>query len=178
LITLEEKRNLNQKVWIETTEELTDKTWELLDSRNPIRTVIDAKVGRTSRDQVKQLAAIRGLVVDPLGKIVEMPIKSNFREGLSIFEYLTSSRGSRKGLTDTALKTADAGYLTRRLVDVSHDCIIRKEDCGTKNGLLIKRSERPKSFLLRLVGRVLAKDIVNSKGKILVPADTLLENPR
>jgi DNA-directed RNA polymerase subunit beta' len=174
LITLEEKRNLNQKVWIETTEDLTDKTWELLDINNPIRTVIDAKVGRTSRDQVKQLAAIRGLVVDPLGKIVEMPIKSNFREGLSIFEYLTSSRGSRKGLTDTALKTADAGYLTRRLVDTSHDCIVRSEDCGTKEGLLIKRAERPKSFLLRLIGRVLAKDIVNSKGKILVPAGILL----
>ena len=174
LITLEEKRNLNQKVWIETTEELTDKTWELLDTNNPIRTVIDAKVGRTSRDQVKQLAAIRGLVVDPLGKIVEMPIKSNFREGLSIFEYLTSSRGSRKGLTDTALKTADAGYLTRRLVDTSHDCIVRAEDCGTKEGLLIKRTERPKFFPLRLVGRVLARDIVSSKGKVLVPSDTLI----
>ena len=135
LITLEEKRNLNQKVWIETTEDLTDKTWDLLDSDNPIKMVIDAKVGRTSRDQVKQLAAIRGLVVDPLGKIVEMPIKSNFREGLSIFEYLTSSRGSRKGLTDTALKTADAGYLTRRLIDVAHDAIIRAEDCGTTDGI-------------------------------------------
>jgi DNA-directed RNA polymerase subunit beta' len=174
LITLEEKKNLNQKVWIETTEELTDKTWELLDVDNPIKTVIDAKVGRTSRDQVKQLAAIRGLVVDPLGKIVEMPIKSNFREGLSIFEYLTSSRGSRKGLTDTALKTADAGYLTRRLVDVSHDCIVRKEDCGTKEGLLIKRSERPKAFILRIVGRVLAKDVIDAKGKVILTSDSMV----
>ena len=107
---------------------MADKTWDLLDETSPIRTVIDAKVGRASRDQVKQLAAIRGLVVDPLGKIVELPIKSNFREGLSVFEYVTSSRGSRKGLTDTALKTADAGYLTRRLVDVAHDMIIRMED--------------------------------------------------
>ncbi|KKR11567.1 MAG: DNA-directed RNA polymerase subunit beta' [Candidatus Woesebacteria bacterium GW2011_GWA1_39_21] len=174
LITLEEKKNLNQKVWIETTEELTDKTWNLLDSDNPIKIVIDAKVGRTSRDQVKQLAAIRGLVVDPLGKIVEMPIKSNFREGLSIYEYLTSSRGSRKGLTDTALKTADAGYLTRRLVDVSHDCIIRSEDCGTKEGLLIKRSERAKSFSARLVGRVLAKDVIDKKGKVLLASGVLI----
>ena len=174
LITLEEKKNLNQKVWIETTEELTDKTWELLDVDNPIKTVIDAKVGRTSRDQVKQLAAIRGLVVDPLGKIVEMPIKSNFREGLSIFEYLTSSRGSRKGLTDTALKTADAGYLTRRLVDVSHDCIVRREDCGATEGLAIKKSERTKAFNLRIVGRFLAKDVVDLKGKVLISSDTLV----
>ena len=83
---------------------------------------------------------MRGLVVDPLGEIVELPIKSNFREGLSVFEYVNSSRGSRKGLSDTALKTADAGYLTRRLVDVAHDAIIRGEDCGTKDSLEIKRT--------------------------------------
>lgn len=165
LITGEEKRRLSQEVWIETTEELADKTWELLDITSPIRTVIDAKVGRASRDQVKQLAAIRGLVVDPLGKIVELPIKSNFREGLSVFEYVTSSRGSRKGLTDTALKTADAGYLTRRLVDVAHDVIIRVDDCGTEEGLLIKRSVRSKSFAARIIGRFAATDIVFPKTK-------------
>jgi DNA-directed RNA polymerase subunit beta' len=98
LITSEEKKRLTKEVWIETTEELADRTWEMLDETSPIRIVIDAKVGRASRDQVKQLAAIRGLIVDPLGKIVELPIKSNFREGLSVFEYVTSSRGSRKGL--------------------------------------------------------------------------------
>jgi DNA-directed RNA polymerase subunit beta' len=165
LITAEEKRRLSQEVWIETTEELADRTWEMLDETSPIRVVIDAKVGRTSRDQVKQLAAIRGLVVDPLGNIVELPIKSNFREGLSVFEYVTSSRGSRKGLTDTALKTADAGYLTRRLVDVAHDVIIRTQDCGTKEGIVIKRSDRPKVFSQRIVGRVASEDIVGSKGK-------------
>ena len=122
----------------------------MLDSDNPLKIVIDAKVGRTSRDQVKQLAAARGLVVDPLGKIVELPIRSNFREGLSVFEYVTSSRGSRKGLTDTALKTADAGYLTRRLVDVAHDVLVRMEDCGAKEGLVIKKSVRPESFIKRI----------------------------
>jgi len=142
LITTEEKRRLSQEVWIEVTEELADKTWELLEDTSPIRIVIDAKVGRASRDQVKQLAAIRGLVVDPLGKIVELPIKSNFREGLSVFEYVTSSRGSRKGLTDTALKTADAGYLTRRLVDVAHDVIVRTSDCGTEDYYLVLRNPR------------------------------------
>lgn len=165
LITVEEKKRLTQEVWIETAEDLTDKTWNLLDPTNPIKIVIDAKVGRTSRDQVKQLASIRGLVVDPLGKIVELPIKSNFREGLSVFEYVTSSRGSRKGLTDTALKTADAGYLTRRLVDVAHDVIIRILDCGAKEGYVIQRDPRTKTFYNRLVGRFSAEDVSAGSGK-------------
>ena len=168
LITSEEKRRLSQEVWIETSEELADKTWAELEATNPIKVVIDAKVGRASRDQVKQLAAIRGLVVDPLGKIVELPIKSNFREGLSIFEYVTSSRGSRKGLTDTAIKTADAGYLTRRLVDVAHDMIIRAEDCGTKEGFVINKNFRGGAFLQRITGRFLAQDTAGIKAGELI----------
>jgi len=169
LITAEEKKRLSQEVWIQVTEELADKTWNLLDETSPIRVVIDAKVGRASRDQVKQLAAIRGLVVDPLGKIVELPIKSNFREGLSVFEYVTSSRGSRKGLTDTALKTADAGYLTRRLVDVAHDVIIRSDDCKTEEGFLIKRDPRSSSFAKRIVGRFVAQDVkIKKDGREIV----------
>jgi DNA-directed RNA polymerase subunit beta' len=174
LITSEEKKRLSQEIWIETTEEVADKTWEMLDENSPIRVVIDAKVGRASRDQVKQLAAIRGLIVDPLGKIVELPIKSNFKEGLSVFEYVTSSRGSRKGLTDTALKTADAGYLTRRLVDVTHDVLVRSEDCGTKEGLLIRRSDRPKAFIARVLHRILAEDIKGPKGKVIVAKGILV----
>ena len=174
LITSEEKKRLTKEVWIETTEDLADRTWEMLDETSPIRIVIDAKVGRASRDQVKQLAAIRGLIVDPLGKIVELPIKSNFREGLSVFEYVTSSRGSRKGLTDTALKTADAGYLTRRLVDVAHDVIVRLDDCGTAEGLIIRRQDRPKQFLARISGRILAADVKNAKGKALIAKGELL----
>jgi DNA-directed RNA polymerase beta' subunit len=154
LITNEEKKRSIQQIWIETTEEIADKTWEIIPADSPIRTVIDAKVGRTSRDQIKQLAGMRGLVVDPLGKIVELPVKSNFREGLSVFEYVASGRGSRKGLTDTALKTADAGYLTRRLVDVTHDVLIRNEDCGTKEGVTVKKSVRGGSFYKRVFGRV------------------------
>ncbi len=169
LITTEEKRRLVQEVWIDVSDNLAEKTWESLDPTNPIKVVIDAKVGRTSMDQVKQLAAIRGLVVDPLGKIVELPIKSNFREGLSVFEYVTSSRGSRKGLTDTAIKTADAGYLTRRLVDVAHDLLIRMEDCGTKEGFTIRKEVRPNVFASRVMGRFLASDVVG-KGKKLVAA--------
>ncbi|KKQ97919.1 MAG: DNA-directed RNA polymerase subunit beta', partial [Candidatus Woesebacteria bacterium GW2011_GWA1_39_12] len=156
LITSEEKKRLSQQVWIEATEELADKTWDLLEDTNPIKVISNAKVGRVSRDQVKQLAAIQGLVVDPLGKIVELPIKANFKEGLSVFEYVTSSRGARKGLTDTALKTADAGYLTRRLVDVAHDVIVRTDDCGTKEGYLLKRGSRSRSFALKVYGRFAA----------------------
>ncbi|HET7099251.1 MAG TPA: DNA-directed RNA polymerase subunit beta' [Patescibacteria group bacterium] len=168
LITSEEKRRQAQEVWIEVSDDLADKTWAELEETNPIRIVIDAKVGRASRDQVKQLSAIRGLVVDPLGKIVDLPIKSNFREGLSVFEYVTSSRGSRKGLTDTAIKTADAGYLTRRLVDVAHDVLIRSEDCGTKDGIEILRSVRSHAFVARIVGRFAAKDVMDKTGKKVV----------
>lgn len=173
LITNDEKKRLSQEVWIDVTEDLADKTWDELDESSPIRVFIDAKVGRASREQVKQLAAIRGLIVDPLGKIVELPIKSNFREGLSVFEYVTSARGSRKGLTDTALKTADAGYLTRRLVDVAHDVIIRAEDCKTKEGFTIKRENRS-NFSTRLIGRVVAKDIATPDKKILVASGDIV----
>ena len=175
LITAEENKRLVQEIWIEVSEDLADKTWEQLEETNPIRVVVDAKVGRASRDQVKQLAAIRGLVVDPLGKIVDLPIKSNFREGLSVFEYVTSSRGSRKGLTDTAIKTADAGYLTRRLVDVAHDVIIREEDCGTKEGCLIKKEVRPQVFTQRIIGRVVAKDIIGKGKTVLVAAGEIID---
>lgn len=165
LITAQEKKRFTEEVWIEVSEELADRTWELFDKDNPIRVVIDAKVGRASRDQVKQLAAMRGLVTDPLGKTVELPIKSNFREGLSVFEYVTSSRGSRKGLTDTALKTADAGYLTRRLVDVAHDVIVRAEDCGTNEGLKVSLKGKRESVLFNITGRVLSSDVVVPKTK-------------
>jgi DNA-directed RNA polymerase subunit beta' len=168
LITQEEKKRLSREVWIETTEELADRTWDMLEEDNPVKIVSNAKVGRVSRDQVKQLAAIRGLIVDPLGNIVELPIKSNFKEGLSIFEYVTSSRGSRKGLTDTALKTADAGYLTRRLVDVAHDLIIRQHDCGTNEFYKIGRSTRPNVFMNRIVGRVTAEDVKDANGDLIV----------
>lgn len=178
LITTEEKKRLTQEVWIDVSEDLADKTWNEMEPDNPIRVVIDAKVGRASRDQVKQLCAIRGLVVDPMGKIVELPIKSNFREGLSVFEYVTSSRGSRKGLTDSAIKTADAGYLTRRLVDVAHDLIVRMDDCGTKEGFEIRKEDRPQSFVNRIFGRFTAKDIVAKDGKtIIVPAGEIIDEP-
>ena len=170
LITLEEKKRLANEIWIDVTEHLADLTWNALPANNSMKMIIESGSARASKDYLKQLSAIKGLVVDPLGKIVELPTKSNYRQGLSIFEYVTSTRGSRKGLTDSALKTADAGYLTRRLVDVSHDAIIRITDCDTHEGWEISRSEdRQASFGVRLLGRVPAVDIlVPSAKKVLI----------
>ena len=175
LITDEERKKLTYQVWMDTTDEVADKTWNSYGSDNAVKVIIDSGGTRASKDQVKQLAAMRGLVVDPLGNIVEMPTKSNFRQGLSIFEYVTSARGSRKGLTDSALKTADAGYLTRRLVDVSHDVIIRQEDCKTKDGVEISKDNRTSSFADRVTGRVSLQDLkIGSKvvlkaGEVVTP---------
>ncbi len=169
LITLEEKKRLSNDIWIETTEALADKTWSILPENNPVRMIIESGGARASRDQLKQLSAMRGLSVDPLGKIVELPTKSNFREGLSIFEYVTSTRGSRKGLTDSALKTADAGYLTRRLVDVAHDVIVRIEDCQTTEGIEIcKKDKRRTPFVVRITGRIALKDIKDEPKRLIV----------
>ncbi len=170
LITKEEERRFTNDVWISTTEKIADMTWDFLPPENPVKMVINSGGARASKDQLKQLSAMRGLVVDPLGKIVPMPTKSNFREGLSVFEYVTSSRGSRKGLTDSALKTADAGYLTRRLVDVAHDIIIRLDDCGTKEGLEINKNEKHRvaSFYFRIIGRTVVHDLINKKTKEVI----------
>ncbi|MBU1126770.1 MAG: DNA-directed RNA polymerase subunit beta' [Patescibacteria group bacterium] len=166
LITAVEKRRLSQEIWMETAENLVDKTWEKFTPENSVKLIIDAKVGRASKEQVKQLSAMQGLVTDPMGKIVELPVKSNFREGLSVFEYVNSARGSRKGLTDTAIKTADAGYLTRRLVDVTHDALIREEDCDSKEGALIEASgRRAEKFAARILGRTLSVEIISPKTK-------------
>ena len=178
LITADEKKRLSHEVWIETTEEIADKTWEKIDPNGSIKLVIDAKVGRTSRDQIKQISGMRGLVVDPLGKIVDLPIKSNFREGLSVFEYVTSGRGSRKGLTDTAIKTADAGYLTRRLVDVAHDVLVRSEDCGAKEGFLIDHKTRPATFAKRILGRFAAEVVKDKKGKVVVEKNGMIDEAK
>ncbi|MBI2034901.1 MAG: DNA-directed RNA polymerase subunit beta', partial [Candidatus Levybacteria bacterium] len=167
LITLEEKKRLNNEIWLKTTETIANLTWDTIGASNPIRVSIDSGGARAGVEQLKQLSAMRGLIVDPLGKIVELPIKSNFREGLSIFEYVASARGSRKGLTDSALKTANAGYLTRRLVDVSHDVIVREEDCGTTDGIVISHLEQDRMtpFADRIFGRILAIDVVSKKGR-------------
>jgi len=176
LITLEEKKRLSQELWMEVTETIADTTWKLIEANNPLRLIVDAQVGRVSREQIKQLSGMRGLVVDPLGNIVDLPIKSNYRQGLSTFEYVNAARGERKGLSDTSIRTADAGYLTRRLVDVSHDAIIREVDCGITSGITICRSgRRAKVFAQRVFGRITAAAIVGKTKKVIIPAGTLID---
>jgi DNA-directed RNA polymerase subunit beta' len=179
LLTQEEKKRASNNVWIEVTEEMADKTWSAIDEENPVKLIIKSGGARASREQLKQLSAIKGLVVDPMGKIIEMPTKSNYREGLSIFEYVINTRGARKGLTDSALKTADAGYLTRRLVDVAHDMIIREDDCQAKDGLLIqKEGERGNKFYQRIKGRCLLKNLFDKNKKILLKSNELIDDEK
>jgi len=179
LLTLEEKRRYTNKLWIDTTEKLADKTWGQLSDENPVKIIIKSGGARASREQLKQLSAMKGLVVDPMGKIIEVPTKSNYREGLSIFEYVISARGARKGLTDSALKTADAGYLTRRLVDVSHDMIVREEDCQTTEGLTVGiEGFRADKFKDRIKGRYLAKTIIGDDKSIIIEAGSLMDEDK
>ncbi|MDP2671841.1 MAG: DNA-directed RNA polymerase subunit beta' [bacterium] len=174
LITETEKVRLSEELWAELTTEIDELTWRNLSPNNPLK-MMQESGARGSRDQIKQLAGMRGLIADPLGRIVELPQKSNYREGLDVYEYFTSTRGARKGLVDKALKTADAGYLTRRLVDVAHDLLIREEDCGTKEGLLFRQEEeRPGKFLERLVGRVAAVAIKGKNGKVAKKAGVIV----
>jgi len=173
LITNEERKRETIKMWMETADELAELTWQTFSADNPIRLIIDTGMGRITKNTIKQLSAMRGINTDPLGNLVELPTKGNFREGLSVFEYVSSVRGSRKGLTDTALRTADAGYLTRRLVDVSHDAIIRAEDCGTDEFITISSDgDRGKVFEKRITYRTAAKKVTSPQThKVLVNAD-------
>ncbi|MEX0616203.1 MAG: DNA-directed RNA polymerase subunit beta' [Candidatus Woykebacteria bacterium] len=174
LITETEKTRLIEEIWSDVTADIDERTWKNLSESNPLR-LMQESGSRGSRDQIKQLAGMRGLVADPLGRIVELPSKSNFREGLDVYEYFTSTRGARKGLVDKALKTADAGYLTRRLVDVAHDVLVRDEDCGTKEGIeIIDEQNRTTPIADRLFGRVLAEDLVDDNGKIVFKKGELL----
>ena len=179
LLTCEEKRPYSNKLWIDVTEKLADKTWNALDEENPVKIIIKSGGARASKEQLKQLAAMKGLVVDPLGKIIEVPTKSNYRQGLSIFEYVISARGARKGLTDSALKTADAGYLTRRLVDTSHDMIVREEDCQVKEGLTVSTSStRGDKFKERIRNRFILNDLVTENKETIIKANELIDDEK
>ncbi len=177
LITKDEQKRLSQEVWLSVTNELADLTWRNLEYDNSIKIISDSGGSRATAEQIKQLSAMRGLVTDPSGQIVPLPIKSNFREGLSVFEYFTSARGARKGLADRAIKTAESGYLTRRLVDVAHDAIVRLENCHTKESItLSKQDKRQMPFVQRIIGRVTSLDILVPKSKkVLVAKGTLID---
>lgn len=163
--------------WSETTEKLTKAVVDNFDRLNPVY-MMAFSGARGNISQVRQLVGMRGLMADAQGQIIDLPIKTNFREGLSVTEYIISSYGARKGLVDTALKTADSGYLTRRLVDVAQDVIVQEADCGTSNGILVSAIMEGESEIMSLVDRIVSRaaavNIVNEDGEVLVPAGEII----
>jgi DNA-directed RNA polymerase subunit beta' len=189
LITQGEKYNKVVDAWAKCTDKLADEMMGRISAVHkdehgrdlPINSIymMSHSGARGSPQQMKQLAAMRGLMAKPSGEIIESPIISNFKEGLTVLEYFNSTHGARKGLADTALKTANSGYLTRRLVDVAQDSIITTEDCGTPNGIrmraIIDAGQVVASLASRVLGRTTAEDLLDPDGKVAVPAGTLLE---
>ncbi len=178
LISEEERYEHVINIWNDSTDEVTDALMESLDHDNNIY-IMATSGARGSKNQIRQLGGMRGLMASSTGKTVEIPIKSNFREGLSVLEFFLSSHGSRKGLSDTALKTADSGYLTRRLVDVSQDVIVREEDCGTTDYLEISAfkdgNEVIEELKDRLEGRYPFEDIVDpNTGELICSKDEII----
>ena len=187
LITEEERYRKTIQLWTQATEDVTDAMMDNMardkDGFNPVY-MMAISGARGNKQQIRQLAGMRGLMADPSGRIIDLPIKANFKEGLTVLDYFTSSHGARKGLADTALRTADSGYLTRRLVDVSQDVIVREDDCDVVGIDLVRERARlatsPRQALEmlkdKLIGRVLDKDVVNAEtGELAVPAETILD---
>ncbi len=177
-ITNEERYNAVIKVWEKATADVTEAMKKNFDELNPIYMMAQSGA-RGNMNQLRQIAGMRGLMADTSGKAVEIPVKSCFREGLDSLEYFISAHGARKGLTDTALRTADSGYLTRRLVDVSQDIIIRKEDCGSHEGIMLEDIKDGNQLIEgleeRLVGRFLLEDFKDPKtGEVIVDSDTMI----
>ncbi|MBU6372732.1 MAG: DNA-directed RNA polymerase subunit beta' [Alphaproteobacteria bacterium] len=185
LITKGEKYNKVVDAWSKCTDKVADAMMD--EAKNPLANgelnsvfMMAHSGARGSKNQMKQLAGMRGLMAKPSGEIIETPIISNFKEGLSVLEYFNSTHGARKGLADTALKTANSGYLTRRLVDVAQDCIITEEDCGTQNGIemrsVIDGSEVVVSLGIRVLGRTAASDIIApGTGEVIATAGAYLD---
>ena len=177
-ITEDERYRLAVSEWEKTTKDVTAALQNCLDEFNPIYMMADSGA-RGSMAQIRQLAGMRGLIANTAGKTIEIPIKANYREGLSVLEYFISSRGARKGLADTALRTADSGYLTRRLVDVSQEVIIREDDCGTTDGIMARavfdKGQEVQSLGESIHGRYPAEPVVSPKtGEVLFDTDHML----
>lgn len=169
LVTDEERRQELVEIWTEAAKEVGEAMEKAFDRRNPIfMQVISGASGNFN--QIRQVGAMRGLVANPKGEIIPRPIKANFREGLSVLEYFISTHGARKGLADTALRTADSGYLTRRLVDVSQDVIIREEDCGTERGFVVDITDE--DVETTAYARTTAEDVLDANGEVVAPAGT------
>ncbi|HZB42057.1 MAG TPA: DNA-directed RNA polymerase subunit beta' [Ilumatobacter sp.] len=176
LVTEDERLRELEVIWNDARDELTDDVENLLRGQNSVFMMVDSGA-KGNLNQISQIAGMRGLVLDPQGKIIDIPIKSNFREGLTVLEYFLSTHGARKGLADTALRTADSGYLTRRLVDVAQDVIITIDDCGTEQGMWSTRLDadgkpiNDDDFRARLVGRVVLSPVVHPEtGEVIADA--------
>ncbi len=169
LITEKEKINISTEMWNDFSSDLADEAWKTLDKNNPVYEMVESKANG-GKIQARQVLTIKGVVRDSRGNWVPLPIKGNYRDGLSAFEYFVAANGGRKGIADRSLRTSSSGYLTRKLVDVAHDVIIRLDDCGYDgDGITIKKSDdRRMDFGKRLFGRVVAKDVVDSKGNVIV----------
>ncbi len=179
LITDEERYDRVISIWSQAKDEITDILMKKLGKFNSIYMMANSGA-RGNVSQITQLAGMRGLMANPAGKIIELPIKSNFREGLTVLEYFISTHGARKGLADTALRTADSGYLTRRLVDVAQDVIVREEDCGTDKGLTVRRIEDEGEVIEelydRIVGRIAFKTIRHPEtGEVIVERNQMID---
>ena len=169
LITEQERYEATVKIWTDTTRDVIEAMMRTLDKRGSVY-MMATSGARGNTQQMGQIGGMRGLIADPQGRIIDLPIRSNFREGLSVLEYFISTHGGRKGLADTAIRTADSGYLTRRLVDVAQDVIVRLEDCGDEDGIFINADEvgAVEPFADRLFGRLVAQDIKDDKtGKMI-----------
>ena len=174
LITQEERHELVVEKWTDATDEVAEAMREHFDARNPIM-MMATSGARGSMSQIRQLAGMRGLMANPKGEIIERPIKANFMEGLTVLEYFISTHGARKGLADTALRTADSGYLTRRLVDVAQDVIIREPDCGTKEFIELPVRNVQGDPNDNLVGRYAAEEIATKRSRVIVEKGGLID---
>ncbi len=179
LITEEERYDQVIALWGKAKDDITEALMTTLDKDNPIYMMAHSGA-RGNVSQITQLAGMRGLMADPSGRIIDLPIKANFREGLTVLEYFISTHGARKGLADTALKTADSGYLTRRLVDVSQDVIVRQDDCGTPSGVVVKDitdgDEIIEDLQTRIVGRFAREDILHPEtGEVIVKENEMIQ---
>jgi DNA-directed RNA polymerase subunit beta' len=181
LLTEQERDEKTIEIWQKTTDTVSKAVEEALDPTGDLATMANCGASKGGFNSIAQLAGMRGLMADPAGRIIPMPIRSNFREGLTALEYFISTHGARKGLADTALRTADAGYLTRRLVDVAQDIIVNEEDCGTDNGIWIHAEDdiAGQSLTERLYGRVLAERVIDpATGEIIFNPNELLTHDK
>jgi len=179
LLTDQEQNERIIQIWQKTTDEVAKAVRKNMDPSGNLATMANSGATKGGFGPISQLAGMRGLMADPSGRIIPLPIRSNFREGLTALEYFISTHGARKGLADTALRTADAGYLTRRLVDIAQDIIINEHDCGTKEGIYLRKADdvAGQSMMVRIYSRLTAERVVDpDSGEVLAEADTLIDH--